>query len=138
MKTEFIALALVAGTALSLAPKPALAGDKEWAAVGGFVGGLIVGSVLNDNHRDGYGDRHTTVVVSHDRDRRDRGYWKEVSVRVWIPGCHVEERGRHGRIYRRYIPGHYECRTDRVWVSYDRRDRDRHDREVGYGYGYRR
>ncbi|MBL9216580.1 MAG: hypothetical protein JNG83_13970 [Opitutaceae bacterium] len=132
MKTKIIALALVAATAVSLTPKPALAGDKEWAAVGGFVGGLIVGSVLSDGRHDGYGDRHTTVVVNHSR---PSGYWKEVSVRVWVPGYHVEERGRHGRIYRRYIPGHYECRTDRVWVSYGR---DHRDREIGYGYGHRR
>lgn len=145
MKTKITALALIAVTALSLAPKPAKAGDKELAIVGGLIGGLIIGSAINESrHSPDYPHRHTTVIVNGRRDRDDcydhgdSGYWKEVSVRVWVPGCWVVERSRygHGRTERRYISGHYTFRTDRVWVSYDRHDRydrydryDRHDRD---------
>ena len=135
MKTKITALALIAVTALSLAPKPAKAGDKEWAVVGGLIGGLIIGSAINDSRQHDYPARNTTVIVDGRRDddcdyRGNAGYWKEVSVRVWVPGCWVIERVRHGRDYRRYIGGHYEYRTDRIWVSYDRYDR--HDRHDGY------
>ncbi len=145
MKTKFTALALAAVTALSLAPKPAMAGDKEVAIIGGFLGGLIVASAINDSRHDNdYNRRNTTVVVaSNDRcddrydNRRESGFWKEVSVQVWIPGCWIVERRHHGRDYRRYVGGHYECRTNRVWVAYDRHDR--HDnREIGRGYGHDR
>lgn len=135
MKTKITALALITATALTLAPKPAAAGDKGLAIVGGFIGGLIVGSAINDS-------RHTTVVVD-DRcdDRGPNGYWKEVSVRVWVPGYWVVERGHrghhghHGHGSRHYVEGRYEFRRDRVWVAYDRHDR-RH-RDISYGYGRR-
>lgn len=142
MKTKLTALALAAATALSLAPKPAQASDKGLAIVGGFLGGLIVASAIHDSrHNDGYESRRTVIVDRRDNDRCDEpaGRWDEVTVQVWVPATWVEECGRHGRVYRTYVPGHYEFRTDRVWVSYDQRDRhDRRDREVGYGYGHRR
>ncbi len=137
MKTKITSLALIAVTALSLAPKPAVASDKGLAIAGGFLGGLIVASAINDSRHDDYRYGHTTVVVNdHYNDHRPSGYWKEVSVQVWVPGCWIVERSHHGRNYRRYMDGHYECRTNRVWVSHDRHDR--HDREIGYGYGRRR
>lgn len=126
MKTKITALALAAVTAFSLAPKPAKAGDKEVALVGGLIGGLIIGSAIADSHHSDY--PRTTAVVVNGRGGRyddcdDNGYWKTVSVKVWVPGCWVIERGHHGREYRRYVSGHYTYRTDRVWVSYDRGDR---------------
>jgi len=136
MTTKITALALIAATAVSLAPTPAKAGDKEWALVGGLVGGLIIGSAINESRHSADYPAHTTVIVNGRNDRCDDGYWKDVSVRVWVPGCWVIERSRHGHSHRRYIDGHYEFRTNRVWVSYDRHDR--HDREVVYGYGHRR
>lgn len=135
MKTKLLALTLAGATAFAFTPKPALARDNTGAAIaGGVIGGLIVGSILADSH-------DSRVVVVNDRDRCDDGYWKIVETRVWVPGSWVIERGHH-RTYRRYIEGHYECRNERVWVAYDRRDR--HDREVGRyerredRYGYRR
>lgn len=49
-------VSLLAASALLFAPKPAAAGDKELAAIGGFIGGLIIGSQLDRNH-------HERVVV---------------------------------------------------------------------------
>jgi len=136
MKTKITALALIAASALSLAPKPAAASDKGLAIVGGFLGGLIVASAINDSHHDNYGPNR--VVVDDRCDSGPSGYWNEVSVRVWIPGCWIVERGYRGD-HRRYVDGHYERRNNRVWVAYDRHDRGHgRDREVGYGYGHRR
>lgn len=136
MTTKITALALIAATAVSLTPTPAKAGDKEWALVGGLVGGLIIGSAINESRHSADYPTHTTVVVNGRNDRCDDGYWKDVSVRVWVPGCWVIERSRHGHSHRRYVDAHYEIRTNRVWVSYDRHGRS--DREVVYGYGHRR
>jgi hypothetical protein len=137
MKNQLTALALITATAFTFAPKPAEANDKGLAIVGGFLGGLIVASAINDSHHDSYVNGRTTVVVAGRDDRCDdrgrEGFWKEVSVKVWIPGCWIEERSHHGS-YRRYVGGHYEYRCDRVWVSYDRYDR--HDRD--YRGDYRR
>jgi hypothetical protein len=138
MNTKITALALAAATAFSFAPTPAKAGDKELALVGGLIGGLIIGSAISD-HAPTY-TRSTTVVV--DGGRRDRfddcddhGYWKTVTVKVWVPGGWVVERGYRGGECRRYVSGYYTYRTDRVWVARDNHDRyDRHDRR-DYGRG---
>ena len=140
MKNQLTALTLAAVTALSLTPKPAQASDRGLAVLGGFIGGMIVGSVINENRHDSYPQRRTTVIVA-DRDdrceeRRDSGYWEDITVQAWVPGCWVFERGYHGRSYRRYVGGHYEYRTDRVWVSSERHGGQH--RETGYGYGHRR
>ncbi len=147
MNTKFTALTLAAATAFAFTPKPAVAGDKGLAVVGGIIGGLIIASAINDHHDDS----HTVIVSNSYNPRHNDGYWKTVEVRVWVPAVWIVERSHHGRSYRRYVEGHYECRTDRVWVAYngydrydhrddrrdDRRDRrdDRHDREVSRGYG---
>jgi hypothetical protein len=138
MKNKITALALAAVTAFSLSPKPAKAGDKDLALVGGLIGGLIIGSAIADSHHSADYPRATAVVVDRRNDRyndncdeRD-GYWRTVNVKVWVPGGWVIERSRYGREIRSYVGGHYTYRTDRVWVSYGRGDySDRRD----YGRG---
>lgn len=149
MNTKITALTLAATTAFAFTPKPAVANDNGLAVVGGLVGGLIIASALSDHY-----DHDSRVVVVNDRcddfgnrydDRGNSGYWKTVEVRTWVPGYWFVERGHHGRSYRSYIEGHYECRTDRVWVAYNRYDRDdrrddrydrRDDRRDDRSYGY--
>ena len=133
MKTRLTALALITVTALSLAPKPAAAHDKGLAVLGGFIGGMIVASELSRDRV--YAPPAPIVVVNDHGDYYPNdGYWKEVSVKVWVPGCWIVERNHRGRDYRRYVGGHHEYRTSRIWIAYG----GRHDREVGYGYGHRR
>jgi hypothetical protein len=129
MKTKITALALIAVTALSLAPKPAAASDKTLAVIGGFIGGVLVASELNHN-RDHYNS--APAIVVNDRCDDNDGYWKIVEVRVWVPGYWISER-HHGRSFNRYVSGRYECRNDRVWVANDRNDRHgRNDRDYGH------
>jgi len=133
MNTKFTALALITATALTLAPKPAVASDKGLALLGGFIGGLVVASAINDSHDHDYVRSEPVVVVNNRGDYgRPEGYWDFVTVRVWVPGYWVVERTRHGRSFRRYVDGHHEIRTDRVWVSYER-----HEHGPVYGYGRR-
>ena len=136
MNTKITALTLAAATAFAFTAKPAVAGDKELAVIGGLVGGLIIASALNDHNHD-----RTVVVSAGYRPGRAEGYWKTVEVRTWVPGYWVSER-RHGRIHRYFVAGHYECRTDRVWVAYNRYDRydrrdDRRDDWNDYGHDRR-
>lgn len=144
MNAKITALTLAAATAFAFTPKPAVAGDKGLAVVGGLIGGLIIASAINDLD-------HYDADVVYASNRHPDGYWRTVSVNVWVPGYWVVERSHHGRSHRRYVAGNYECRNDRVWVAshnrydrYDRRDDrrdrrdDRHDRDNGRGYGYDR
>ena len=133
MKTKLTALLLAAVAALTLVPKQAQAGDKELALIGGFIGGLIVGSAINDSHSY---DHHDTIVVGHDSGRYDRhgrhgrydrgrdGYWDYRTLRIWIPAA-WEIRYDYGRRTKCYVPGRYEIRRERVWVAFDRRDHHR-------------
>jgi hypothetical protein len=70
-----------------------------------------------------------------------RGYWKEVTVKTWIPERVVINRNRWGREVRVVEPGYYTYRTDRVWVD-DRHDNGRHyghdRRDYSYGYDHNR
>lgn len=140
MKTRLTALLLAGTAAFALVAKPAYAGDKEAALIGGFLGGLVLGAALD--HDRG----HTTVVV-RGGDRFDRcddsGYWDYRTVRVWVPGC-WETRWRNGCSVRVYIPGYWDHRRERVWVArrgdYGRgRDHDRgYDRGHDRGHDRRR
>ena len=132
MKTKITALLLAAVAALALVPKQAQAGDKEIALIGGFIGGLVVGSAINNDR--GYVGYDSQVVV-HDYGRYDRGprgHWDVRTVRVWVPGF-WQTRYEYDRRVQFFVPGHYEMRRERVWVAHGgRRGYDRYDR------GYRR
>ena len=67
-----------------------------------------------------------------------RGYWKEVTLKTWVPERWVMNRDRWGRSVRVCEPGHFDYRTDRVWVD-SSRDHGRHYGNYGYdnrGYSY--
>jgi hypothetical protein len=46
-----------------------------------------------------------------------RGYWKDVTVKAWVPERWVSSRDRWGRPVRVCEPGYFTYRTDRVWVE---------------------
>jgi hypothetical protein len=134
MNSKITAFVLSAATAFSFAPKPAEASDKGLALIGGFIGGVLVASAIHDSHRDACPPERTPVIVAGGpRCVEPSGYWKEVRVKVWVPACWIEERGRYGRVARRHVSGHYEYRTDRVWIASS--SHGHREREVCYGYG---
>lgn len=123
-KTNALLLLTVAAIAF-LAPKPAQAGDKEAALIGGLLGGIIIGSAIADHRADN--DCHDTTIIVTDRDRcAPTGYWDYRTVRVWVPG-YWEVSHRHGCSVRVYVPGRWEHRRERSWVAYNDRSYH-HDR----------
>ena len=78
--------------------------------------------------------RPPTVIIGgghhhrdhHDRfDRRDRGYyhraprgyWKEITEKVYVPGRRIVRIDRHGHEVHVRERGHYVYRTKKVWVE---------------------
>jgi hypothetical protein len=112
-----------------LAPSTARAGGNETAAaIGGFIGGLIVGSALdNDHDHHGRFDNHGTVpvrrrvVIRGGHRHHDHGRWEWTRVRVWVPGHWVFRHDDRGRRVRYFERGHHEFRRQRVWVATGRR-----------------
>lgn len=141
---KIAAIALLSAAALSLAPAPAMAGGKEKALIGGFIGGLIIGHAITESHRSACPPEPAPVVVIDSRNDDCGGYWREERVQVWVPGYWVVSYDC-GRRIRRHVGGHHEYRTNRVWVSDGRRDhrdngrrgRDRRD-DRGDRYVYNR
>lgn len=113
---------LLAAAVMIVAPKPAHAGDKGLAILGGVIGGLIIADAL-----DGDIHHHTSVHVGH-----RSGYWRDVPYDVWIEGRWVVSNRHdcHSRSY--YVAGHYETRVRKVWVSNHNRDRRYSHRERSY------
>lgn len=133
---KIAALALLSAAALSLAPAPAMAGSKEKALIGGFIGGLIIGHAISESHRSACPPPPPPVVVVETRSD-DCGYWRDDRVQVWVPGYWVVSYDC-GRQVRRYVGGHHEYRTNRVWVSEGRRDRGRDHGRGRDRYAYNR
>lgn len=142
MKNILIALALIA--AFTLTPRSASAlGDKEAAIIGGLLGGVIIGAVIDDaldgdRHYDSvrYEDRRRgssshsygrsshgpscgcdTCRSSRSRSHNSGGYWTYRSVKVWVPGHSSYYYDDCGRRVRHYERGYWTYRKEKVWVS---------------------
>lgn len=144
MNTKTIVLASILLLGLIARPTTARAGDEALAALGGFIGGVIVGTVINDHDDDrtviihGRSDRYDRHdrydrYDSYDRNGRyDRGHrpngqWEYRTIRKWVPGYWVIEHDRYGDRRRVWIEGRHVRTQVRVWVSFgDRRHRS-HD-----------
>jgi hypothetical protein len=125
-------IALCTAAILSLAPSPAMAGSKERAAIGGFIGGLIIGHAITDSYRSTCPPEPGFVVV-HDGCRSTCcGYWKETRIKVWVPG-YWDTRYHHGTRVRFYVAGRHEWRVNRVWIA-DSRGHRHGTRDHRYAY----
>lgn len=110
------------GGAVIATPHSACAGDEGWAALGGFLGGVLIGQSASCVprtviHRDVIVESRPSVC----------GHYEWVEERYWIPGRYVVERDRCGRRTRVWEPGRYAYRKVRVWtdrVHYASRHRD--------------
>lgn len=113
---KLAAITLLTAALVSLAPTPALAGSKEKALIGGLIGGLIIGHAISESHRSACPPPPGPVIVYDSRRDDCDGYWQENRVQVWVPGFWVTTRDC-GRNVRRFVAGHHEFRTERVWVA---------------------
>lgn len=121
MKTKILTVTATLATLAALA-SPAHASnrsDKVAAAIGGFIGGVIVGSHL-DRHDHGPApvvvcppEPKVVVVSGH-----SHGHWETVSTRVWVPARWVVTVDSYGRRVRSRVGGCYETRMERVWVEH--------------------
>ncbi len=149
---KYLTLLILPVLCLSLGAGRAAAGDEAWAALGGFVGGVITTKVF-DHHRDYHrGHRTEVIVVERDRPGKHHGHYthghskhgcdnrcdryerpvryKTVRTREWVPGFWEVRYDRCGTRIRTWQPGYYKQATKRVRVDIDR-DYDDH------GYAYR-
>jgi len=120
MNKLVIASLVAALTGVVGAPKTAHAdGDEVAAAIGGFIGGLIIGSNIDRDHghRGGHVDVDVGFEVSSGRHYHRHGYWEIRTVRVWVPGRWVVSYDRCGNRHRYFERGHHEHRRERVWVG---------------------
>jgi hypothetical protein len=115
MNKLVIASLVAALSGSTVAPQTASAHDhgNVAAAIGGFIGGLIVGSSVRD-HDDVRVERR--VIIRDDCDRPS-GYWGWNEFRVWVPGQWSYGFDDCGRRYRYFERGHYEIRRERVWIE---------------------
>jgi hypothetical protein len=127
-KITFASIAAIA-TALMGTPSRADAGhhhhdddDEIIAAIGGFVGGMIVGAAIN-GHVPPPPPAPVAVAVSYGHGHHHPGDWRWQTVRVWVPGRWAYVHSECNRPRRVWIDGYYDVRRERVWVAHRRGDR---------------
>ena len=147
MKT-YIRYTLIAVLTLGLGAGKLSAGDDEaWAAIGGFVAGVITGTIIDNDHhyhvehrgryeprRDhgrppppAYRDHgYRYPHERHGHPTRYGGHWELRKVRIWVPGYWEFTYNRHGTRIRVWKPGHYAWQKNRVWVPHTRKGKPRH------------
>lgn len=116
MKNLFI-LALIALLLGSTTASTAKADREGRALIGGIIGGLIIGSVLNDDH---HGHHSRVTVNRHGSHCSCRGYNDYVSVKTWVNGSWSIHYDHCGRRLRHWTPGYFTYRQERVWVPHNR------------------
>jgi hypothetical protein len=140
MKKNTIGI-FIAAIALTGVVQSAQAGEKERYLLGGLLGGWILNDVTSRPSHS-Y-DRHTSSVqVRFGSNRcspvgierrsphhsRPSGRHEYRRVKVWISGHYDRVASRCGRVETRWVPGRYETRTEKVWVSYGSSHSQRHGR----------
>jgi hypothetical protein len=140
-----LTLALIGLTTWTLPTSSVQAGDDEAiAAIGGFVLGLVTGSIAKDSGHNGYRHsdtyyrnrshtRYSNNYSSYRHDSYDRhhvsqptGRWETRRVKKWVPGFWEVRYNHCGDRIKVWRNGHYRYETERVWVSFC--DIDRHYR----------
>lgn len=131
MKKLVVASVIAALCGSPLVPSKAHAGsDEAWAAIGGFIGGVVVGTAIHDHDDHGHHGhgRHwcppprcggTEIIIRGGGGYRRcaPGHWEWVRVKVWVPGHWRWERDGCGRRIKVWVPGCHEYRRERRWVE---------------------
>ena len=129
-------------TAVVLGPglNEARAGDEAWAAIGGFVAGVITGVAIEDGHHvhhrhppahyghhKNYGNKghHGPPHVSYHRHHGKKGHWEYRKVRVWVPGHWAYSYDSCGSRVRYWESGYYSWQKNKVWVPHRKHGRHR-------------
>jgi len=144
MKKSTICILAVA-TALT-GIQSAQAGEKERYLLGGLLGGWILNDVTSHSIRTRVhecpsvevhyrrGSRSSGAVERRRHHGRPSGRYEYRRGKRWMPGCHKRVVTRCGWGETRWVPGHYDYYTEKVWVSHGRNHshksghHDRHDR----------
>lgn len=118
-----LTIVLAAALAVFATQQPAVHADDETRAlIGGLIGGIILGSAIDDGHR------HVEVGYGHRGHHRHYdgcgcgGHYKWITVKVWVPGGWSFRYDDCGNRYRVRTHGHYIYKKKRIWVSYSHRD----------------
>ncbi|MGK0236654.1 MAG: hypothetical protein ACI92G_000109 [Candidatus Pelagisphaera sp.] len=117
----FALIALILGSATASTAKA----DREGRAlIGGIIGGLIIGSIIDDDdHRHHRSRSH--VSVNHSSSHYGShcgcsGHHDTISVKTWVNGNWSVHYDSYGHRHRDWHPGHYIYRNERVWVAHNR------------------
>jgi len=121
---KLVTIGLIGALVFGVA-QPVKAGDREWAAAAGLLGGIIIGSQYNSHshHTIEYGYRTMPGSGSCDTYRPPRepeGHYEYRTERVWVPGCWEYEYNSCGRRVSYWRPGYYKTYETRIWVSHCR------------------
>ena len=121
--TAGLAAAMVTGQA-----QTANAMNEEWAAVAGFVGGVLLANAASCNTPTVRYYEPARVEYRHYEpprriarcDAQPRGRYEYRTERVWVPGYWTYDSDCGGR-RQVWQPGYYETTRSKVWVSHQSR-----------------
>lgn len=130
MKKNIIIVTSIMAASLIAVPK-ASAINEEWAAVAGFVGGVLFQAATSDTHvslprvtynHHVYSDSHYNRVQYRTQCTPrpappPSGYWKVIEDRRWIPGTWYYEYDECGRSTKYWREGYWDHFQRKVWVS---------------------
>ncbi len=125
MKTNMITFGIAAAF-LAAQSMPVQAINREWSAVAGFAGGVLVANAYHC-HR-GYSRQviyqqpiqhvvYQPVQTIVYQEPVRTGYYEWLTERVWVPGCWVYEDRGYGTTYKIWQPGYYKTMRTKVWVD---------------------
>lgn len=116
---KIIAVSLIGALMLTIAPT-ANAINKEWSAVAGFVGGVLVANAFD-------GGSHCAPRTVYYEQRpveyhyyEPSGRWEYRTERVWVPGRWQYSYDHCGNQSRYWQSGYYRTYQTKTWVSYNR------------------
>lgn len=124
MKTNIKTVCGLSAVLLAAQVMPAQAINREWSAVAGFAGGMLVANAINCNR--GYSRQvvYQQPVVYHQpvqtvvvHQPPPQGYYRWETSRSWVPGCWVYEDRGCGTTYKIWQPGYYQTYRSKVWVD---------------------